>query len=294
MTVNVPEPPWRPFQIKGRLPSLVVYFSFVAILILWSAGFLGHYGVTVGTILGSAAVALSSIGSGHILDKWIIAGMGTAVVGLCAAIDTSEQLEVQRLRNELEKDIQTYAAPADVKHGFVVFVTDRLGDCVKRPPVDVDHCDDLDSLLEHVDALNGGVLFYRAEILRNRGRIRESDDHLYNYLEADRRLRPTANDDGSASVCATNGTGYCRQRAAWVRHTLANDLFRRGCDSIGTSQRRNLFERAQKQLMLVSKLFEGGFEQRLSTRPFNTADLSAALEMQLSYPSRPCRSAPKI
>jgi len=286
-----------PFDIfeylKGRPTSLVVYLSFAVFLILWPAGFLGPYGVTVGTILGGVAIALSSIGSGHILDKWIIAGIGTAVVGLCAATDTSEQLRAQRLRSELEKDIQAYATLADVKHGFVLFVTRRLGDCVNSPPVDADHCDDLESLLEHVDELNGSVPYYRAEILRSRGRIRDSDDHLYNYLEADDRLRPAGDDDGSISVCATNGTGYCRQRTAWVCHTLANDLFRRGCDTPEISQRRDLFERAQKQLVCVSKWFKGGFEQRLGTRPLNTAGLSTALEMQLKNPPRPCVPPPK-
>jgi hypothetical protein len=69
-----------PFEIveylKGRPTSLVVYLSFAVFLILWPAGFLEPYGVTVETILGGAAIALSSIGSGHILDKWIIASIG--------------------------------------------------------------------------------------------------------------------------------------------------------------------------------------------------------------------------
>jgi len=277
--------------LKRQPTSLVVYLSFAVFLILWPTGFLGSYAVTVGTILGSTAIALSSIGSGDILDKWIIAGIGTAVVGLCAATDTSEQLRAQRLRSELEQDIQAYAAPADVKHGFVSFVTDHIGKCLNTPPVDVDHCAELESLLEHVDKLNGGVPYYSAEILRSRGRIRDSDDHLYNYLEADKRRPPAGDDDGSISACATNG--YCRQRTAWVCHTLANDLFRRGCDVMEISHRRDFFERAQQKLACVNESYKGGFEQRLGTRPLNTADLTAALELNLKNPSRPCSPRPK-
>ena len=256
-------------------------------------GFLGFYGVTIGTILGSVAIALSSIGSGHILDKWIIAGAGTALVGLCAAADTADQLRALKLRSELEKDVQAYATLADTKRGFVAFLNGRLHDCLNRPVVDVDHCDDLESLLERIDEANGGVPFYRAEILRNRGRIQDSDDQLYNYLEADRRLRPAGDDDGEAAICTTNGTGYCRQRTAWICHTLANDLFRRGCEAAGTSSRRDWFARAWKQMECVDKWFESGFEQRLGTRPLNTVDLRVALDLQLKDPSRKCDAAPK-
>lgn len=280
--------------LAAQPTSLLVYLSFIAFLILWYAGILGIYGVTIGTILGGVAIALSSIGSGNALDKWIIAGFGTALVGLCAAIDTSEQLRTLRLKSDLEKDIQSYAAQPERKRDFVIFLDGRLQDCVNTVPVEADHCDDLISLLEHVDTTNGSVSYFKAEVFRNRGKIRESDDHLYNYLEEEKRRRPPGSDDGSAYVCDSNGTGYCSQRTAWVCHTLANDLFRRGCDAVGGAQRSDWFRRAEQELDCSRNWSKDGFEQRLATRPWNTADLSVALDTHLSNPMRPCGAPPKL
>lgn len=274
--------------------SLLVYISLAAFLILWRAALLGVYAVTIGTILGSVAIAISSIGSGSTLDKWVTAGIGTAIVTLCAAMDTSEQVRALTLKSKLEKEVQSYASEPDRKRGFVMFLSGRLHDCVNIVPVDVDHCDDLISLLEHVDEMNGSISYFKAEVFRDRGLVRESDDHLYNYLEDDKRRRPAGEDDGSAAVCDTNGTGYCSQRTAWVCHTLANDLVRRACDAIGSAQRQDLFKRALEMLECSTKWAKGGFEQRLGTRPFNTTDLNVTLDVHLKGPQRPCGAPPKI
>lgn len=261
---------------------------------LWIGGPLGSYGVTVGTVLGSVAIAVSSIGQGTGRDKWLIAALGTAVVGTCAAIDTLDQLHTVRLKAALEQDIQSYGQ-GDHKRDVAAFLGDRLHDCLNRAnpaDVDLDHCDDLESLFEHIDPVNGGVQYYKAEILRYRGRLEDSDGQLYGYLEADRRLRPAgAPDDGLATVCDDNGTGYCRQRTAWVCHTLANDYYRRGCDAAGPAQRRSRFERAQQYMQCVERNYKGGFDNHLSTRPLDSAQLTAALDLELKDSNRRCSAS---
>ncbi|HZB93168.1 MAG TPA: hypothetical protein VE397_17110 [Stellaceae bacterium] len=260
---------------------------------LWIAGLLGAYVVAVGTVVGTVAIAVSSISAEHIRDKWIVAGLGTALVGACAALDTAEQLHAVKLKNALESEIQEYATRPTNKTEFLGFLDSRLHDCLNRPSVDVDHCADLETLLEHINPAHGGVPYYTGEILRYRGRVRDSDDSFYNYLEAESRVLPRdQRDNGSASVCNTNGIGFCDQRTSWVCHTLANDLFRRGCDAGDPNQRLDFFVRAQEQLKCEQKHFTGGFEQRLGTRPMTTTDLAVALKPQLNDPARKCDAPP--
>lgn len=281
--------------LKARQTSLIVYLSFAIFAVLWDAGLLGQYVVPIGTVLGGIAIAVSSISSDSIRHKWIIAGLGTALVGACAAIDTAEKLHNLKLKNALEQEIQEYATRPAIKVEFAGFLDTRLHDCLARASVDLDHCDDLLSLLQHISPAHGGIPYYNAEILRYRGRVRDSTDSLYTYVEADRRARPSDERDGGlASVCGSNGIGFCDERTAWVCHTLANDLYRRGCDANDSTQRLDLFVRTQEELKCVEKYYKGGFEQHLGTRPLNTVDLIAALKYQLNEPKRACNRFPKI
>ncbi len=291
---------WRSHAVRyvtTQRTSVAVYAVLIVFAALWAFGALGSYGVTAGTVIGSMALAVSSIGKATDRDKWIIAALGTALVGTCAAVDTLEQLRSLRLKAALEKEFQAYGSNPDHRHQFVSFLNDRLRACVNPVNIaelDADHCDDLESLLEHVDQTNGSVGYYKAEILRLRHRLDDSDDALFGYIEADKRLRPrTTSDNGEASVCDSNGTGYCRQRTAWICHTLANDLYRRGCAAGGTEQRRSMFERAREKMECVDAEYKGGFVQRLGTRPLNTADLTAALGAQLKNPDRTCDALPQ-
>jgi hypothetical protein len=241
---------WR--AIQRRPTSTIVYLALAGFVGLWIAGLLGAYVVAVGTVVGTVAIAVSSISAEHIRDKWIVAGLGTALVGACAALDTAEQLHAVKLKNALESEIQEYATRPTNKTEFLGFLDSRLHDCLNRPSVDVDH-----------------------------------------YLEAESRVLPRdQRDNGSASVCNTNGIGFCDQRTSWVCHTLANDLFRRGCDAGDPNQRLDFFVRAQEQLKCEQKHFTGGFEQRLGTRPMTTTDLAVALKPQLNDPARKCDAPP--
>jgi hypothetical protein len=258
-------------------------------------GLLGSYVVLVGTVLGSVAIAVSSIGSEEESEKWIIAAVGTALVTLCAGIDTSDQLRALHLKAELDKEVQSYATQPDAKPGFVAFLDTQLLHCVKDLPIDIDHCDDLQSLLEHVDRTNGAVPYYKAEIYRDRGRLSDSDDELYNYLEAEKNHHPGAQqDDGRIEVCVENGTGYCRQRTAWACHTIANDLYRQACRANQLGERKQFFELAKRYSDRVESQYRGGFRQILGTRPFNSAGLEARLGSELKDPSRSCETIPKI
>jgi hypothetical protein len=284
------------YAIRRRPTSIIVYLALAGFLGLWIAGLLGPYLVAVGTVVGTVAVAVSSVSSEHIRDKWIVAGLGTALVGVCAALDTIEQLHSVKLKNALESEIQEYATRPTIKTEFSGFLDARLHNCLNRAfLVDLDHCSDLEVLLEHINPAHGGVPYYTGEILRYRGRVRDSDDSLYNYIEAERRMLPTdQRDSGLASVCETNGIGFCDQRTGWVCHTLANDLFRRGCDASDASQRLDFFVRAQEQLKCVEKHFAGGFEQRLGSRPMTTTDLRVALKAQQNNPARKCDTTAMI
>ena len=284
---------WHLLRFGRREPaSAAVYLSFATFFLLWRVGGLGQSVVTAGTIVGSVAIAVSSLGSDRVRDRWIIAAIGTLLVGLCASIDTSDQLRVATLKNEMEKEVQGYASQPANKIGFVAYLDQRLHDCLNRPSVDLDHCDDMESLLEHVDESNGSVPYFRGEILRYRGRLRDCDDQFCNYLEAKEHIRPTnVPDNGLAAVCEENGTGYCRQRTAWVCHTMANDFYRLGCAAAAPSERREWFTLAEEKIKCVQKEYPGGFNQRLHTRPLNTADLTAALRYEIDNPVRACNTA---
>src|SRR6266849_5957377 len=94
---------WR-FAAK-RPASIIVSISLMIFLFLWVEGLIGTYATTVGTILGSVAIAVSSIGKGPDRDKWIFAAAGTILVGACAALDKAGELHALKLKNELEKEI---------------------------------------------------------------------------------------------------------------------------------------------------------------------------------------------
>jgi hypothetical protein len=64
---------------------------------------------------GLVAISISRLGSAHIRDKWIIAASGIALVGICAAIQTSDQLLEFRRKGDLLADIQGYARQQDAK-----------------------------------------------------------------------------------------------------------------------------------------------------------------------------------
>jgi len=260
---------------------------------LWSSDVLGQYRVAAGTILGTVAIAIAGFGPGRFFEKCVIVGLGTVVVGWCAYSDNADQVNSLAVKAELEKDIEAYATQPAFKADFLAFLTGRLRDCVRAKEMDVAHCDDLESMFTHIDQSNGTVLYYEAEILRRKGRLRDSDDQLFTYLEADKRLGPIANDDGTAAACTKNGTGHCRQRTAWIYHSLANDEFRRACAANSSLQRAELLSKARADVNFSRQFFPTGFEQRLGTRPWNTADLEAALAPKMTDSPRQCDAPPK-
>jgi hypothetical protein len=277
-----------------RRTSVALYISICVFALLWWFGVFGQNAVVIGAIIGSVAIAVSSIGSDPVRDKWAVALLGTVLVGACAAADTMSTVGSITLRDELKEDMQSYGNEPKNKSGFVSYLNLRLSRCVNTLPVDPDHCDDLLSILEHVDALNGSVTYYKAEIFRLRGDLEDSESQFWRYLEEDERRRPATPDNGRADVCDSNATGYCRQRTAWVCHSLANDLYREGCAASAPAQRLDLFQQAQKKLACVKTEYPDGFRQRLHRRRLNTADLSEALGVQLGAPARTCDPPPPL
>jgi len=281
--------------LKHHATSIIVYVLFLIVIAVWATGFLGQYIVPAGTVVGTLAIAVSGIASENVLNKWIVTAVGTILVGIFAWTDTESQPHTQQLKTQFESDVQQYGALPDNNLKFTVYLAGRLRQCLNTLPVPLDHCEDLESLLEHVGGSNGSVPYFRAEILRYKNRFADSDDELSKYLEADNERRPgNWPDNGLASVCDQNGTGYCRERTAWVCHTLANDFYRRACAATGAAQRQELFNRAQKEMDCVNKEYNGGFIQRLGTRPLSTVELVTALQKQMGSPISNCAVAAKL
>jgi hypothetical protein len=266
---------------------LALYVAAFALMALWSAGVMGIWATTAVTVLGTALIAVSGIGPGDDRDKRVMAFVGTLMVGLATGIDALEKLHAAELRGNLEKDVLAFSTTDRIKPDFVGFLNSQLSACLNGTIVDVDRCDGLLALLERVDRGNGGVPYFRAEILRNRGRLSDSRDQFFRYLAEHRARRERGEDVGKSAACDRNA-GFCQERMAWACHSIANDLFRDACAATDVGQRRDLFGRAHEQLVCEQQEFPKGFVQRLRTRPLPTRELETALDRQLKDPARPC------
>ncbi len=255
----------------------------------------GLYLVPLGSILGILATAIAGIISRETPGRWMLVVVGTVFVGWFARYGA---IQLQQARSTIdddrrralltEQDLLEYVrnTPSE-KTATILHVARRLRRYFRAHPPDIAHCDDLLHFLSQLDPDNGHTLYFRGEIERVEGKLRESRDDFFTYNEfADREERGAPSGSTSSDACyagTTGERGYCRQRAGWVCHLLANELYREGCQAAHLGDRREKFESARKFADCALADFPEGFVQQIST-----SDLEGHLKAEVSNPAEAC------
>jgi len=135
----------------------------------------------------------------------------------------------------------------------------------RRPPLSAGDFSTAAQLIDAMWALdpnNGHAHYFTGEIKRSMGRREESHHHFFRYLDFyDQVFAPIQESDAGLEHCYRTAHGYCRERAAWIHHLLAVDLWRQG----RTRKDRGILEHARRHATAARDLFPGGFIQFTST-----------------------------
>jgi hypothetical protein len=135
----------------------------------------------------------------------------------------------------------------------------------RRPPLSAGDFSAVAVLIDAMwalDANNGHAHYYAGEVKRWMGRREESHHQFFRYLDFyDQVFAPIQESDAGLEHCYRTAHGYCRERAAWIHHLLALDLWRQG----RTRKDRGILEHARRHACAARDLFPGGFIQFTST-----------------------------
>lgn len=133
------------------------------------------------------------------------------------------------------------------------------------------------NLLFGIDRTSGHALYYAGELKRARGMRPESHREFYRYLDIEATLLESERGGGiEAEICYQRAKGYCKQRAAWIHHLLANDFYRTALKEMDESNKRDWLMRALKQAKAAMSIFPGGFVQHIPTSELKR-EIAAAL-----------------
>lgn len=166
----------------------------------------------------------------------------------------------------------------------------------QTPPIAEQRVAPLRTLLRRMaqlDRNNGHVYYYQGTIVRWQSRDLEgrmqSHRDFFKYLEYAATAGAEGDDDGSSNACYRRASGFCRQRTAYVHHTLALDDLRRAEMLADTSDKADLYRQASKHAALALQYRAAGGAQAGFVQGMATHTIRERAEAELARLTAPSR-----